>query len=135
MSVTRSRGQSISAHPTECWFDIRSGSGVRRILLGGCAHGRLILRRCMKAEAIDLYWCGCGLSGGTFSPALHTVLQDCWRRLTGRDDACKVLRLKDGLYWIARLPVADYYFEQRDDDGEELYLLAKAWIRRPGRRL
>ena len=79
MSITRSRGQSIGAHPTESWFDIRSGSGVRRILLGGCAHGRLILRRCMKAEAIDLYWRGCGLSRGTFSPALHTVLQDCWR--------------------------------------------------------
>ena len=105
---------------------------MRRTLLGGCAHGRLILRQCAKAEAMDLHWRGRGLSRGT---ARRTVLQDCWWQLTGRDDACKVIRLKDGLYWIARLPVADYYFEQRDDGGEELYLLAKAWIRRPGRRL
>ena len=135
MLVARPRNetyQSISFHPTECFFDLRSGSRVRRALLGGCTHGRLILRRCMKAEAIDLYWRGCGLSRGTFSPALHTVLQDCWQQLSGRDDASKVIRLKDGLYWIARLPVADYYFEQRDGGGQELFSLSRVWLRRPG---
>jgi hypothetical protein len=45
----------------------------------------------MKAEPIDLYWRGCGLSRGTFNPALHTVLQDRWWQLTGRDTGSPLL--------------------------------------------
>jgi hypothetical protein len=45
-----------------------------------------------------------------------------------------VIEVKDDLYWIGRLPLADYYIERRPDGGEELYLLAKAWLRHPGKR-
>jgi len=79
MPVSRSRGKTISVHPTECFFNIRSGSRVRRTLLGGCAHGWLILRQCLKAETMDLYWQGRDLSRGTFTPALRQLLQSAGR--------------------------------------------------------
>jgi hypothetical protein len=98
---------------TESYTNPANGQKQIRKLLGGCAHGKLLVAR-GKAGHLDLLWIGTGFNKCTLDDRL---------RQTVRTTSPKLALLDQHTVWLCRLPPGQYQTQADDKGGFEVWQL------------
>src|SRR5215472_7133224 len=97
--------QPIVLHFTESWIDPGTGQRLKRVALGACSSGQLILNPIGHNGPVELLWRGPHLNRRTLSPALLETVKAGWCTMCHKPpDTWHAIKLRDELFWLSRLP-------------------------------
>ena len=117
-------------HFSEHWTHPGTGQRLRRTSLGATTSGHLLLHPVGHSGPVDLLFRGPSIARGTFSPALLATATAGWYGMLHKPPATwHAIKLRDELYWLSRLPRAEYLLES-NGDGVELFRVERL-VRRP----
>jgi hypothetical protein len=111
--------------PVENWCDCLTGQRLRRVYLGGCSGGYLIIGNIARNSGIDLYFRR--MMGNPTKPKsaeldldLRRYIERCWTQQL-RKTGVPVLQRQNNLWWLARMPCGSYHVESGVAGGSLLF--------------